>query len=423
MIAVALASGCRVGFEPLAGDGALADDAGAAPPPTVTLRIEPLGSGAGVVHLDGGPACALPCTTTLTIATPHVVTASAAPGAWFEGWAGAGCGGRGACALEVSADVTLIARFQPEPNRVFVSSVPTTGALGGLAGADAFCQGLATAAGLTGTFEALLHDGASTGMARLAGGRGFIGIDGAVVFDLPGDRVRAPIHVDETGAPRVATRYWAPTDSTTSNRCAGWTSASASDVGRVQDTDRGHAYESGGGEVSCDTPSHLLCAQHERIVPVAPTPTPGRLAFVTSSAFTPGGGRAAADALCASEAATAGWTGAVVAFLSTSTEAGTARLPVGLPWVRPDGQVLAPTIAELTAAFTAAPVQTAAGADLQYGTILLGDAAPGTLTSTCQDWASTGGVAMVSMGATWVTSQTTANVACSTPFAVLCLAP
>ena len=264
-LALTLRAGCRIGFEPSTGDGALgdgapADDGGDAAAPEVTRRIEAVGGGTGAVSLDGGPACALPCTATLTAAAAHVVTATAEAGAWFEGWVGAGCGGRDACALALSADVTLTARFQPEPNRVFVSSVSTTGALGGLAGADAFCQGLATAAGLTGAFEALLHDGVTPGMDRLVGGRGFIGIDGAPIFDLPFDRVLAPIRVDETGAVRLGIPYWGPNDGTSSNRCAGWTSAQATDAARVQDTFRGFNHNSGGGDATCDVPAHLLCA-------------------------------------------------------------------------------------------------------------------------------------------------------------------
>jgi len=44
------------------------------------------------------------------------------------------------------------------PKKVFVSSQTYVGNLGGVAGADSLCQGLATAAGLTGTFKAFLSD-------------------------------------------------------------------------------------------------------------------------------------------------------------------------------------------------------------------------------------------------------------------------
>ena len=155
-------------------------------------------------------------------------------------------------------------------------------------------------------------------------------------------------------------------------------------------------------------------------MPIAPTPTPGRLAFVADG-FTPGGGRAAADARCVSAAAGAGRAGAFVAFLSTSTEAGTARLPVGPPWVRPDGQVLAPTTAALLDGLSAAPVQTAAGANLLGLSILLGEATPATLATTCQDWTSALGSAELWAAWTWTTNRDRGFRTCSGASALLCL--
>jgi hypothetical protein len=52
------------------------------------------------------------------------------------------------------------------PCRVFVTSTTTTGAMGGLTGADAKCQGHAEAAGLTGTYKAWLSDSASSPSTR-----------------------------------------------------------------------------------------------------------------------------------------------------------------------------------------------------------------------------------------------------------------
>ena len=50
---------------------------------------------------------------------------------------------------------------------IFVTSVTYTGNLGGLSGADAKCQGLATAAGLPGTYKAWLSDEATSASSRL----------------------------------------------------------------------------------------------------------------------------------------------------------------------------------------------------------------------------------------------------------------
>ena len=64
------------------------------------------------------------------------------------------------CALPQAAGEALsVTLTEPAtPKTVFVSSQTYDGNLGGLAGADAKCQGLADAAGLKGTFKALLLD-------------------------------------------------------------------------------------------------------------------------------------------------------------------------------------------------------------------------------------------------------------------------
>jgi hypothetical protein len=53
---------------------------------------------------------------------------------------------------------------------VFVASQVYTGNLGGLSGADAKCQGLANAAGVTGTFKAWLSDRMTAASSRLSHG-------------------------------------------------------------------------------------------------------------------------------------------------------------------------------------------------------------------------------------------------------------
>jgi hypothetical protein len=72
------------------------------------------------------------------------------------------------------------------------------------------------------------------------------------------------------------------------------------------------------------------------------------VAFVTAVAMPGGfGGLAAADALCNSEAASAGLPGTFVAFLSTATQPAPARLAGSRGWVRPDGEPLIDQPADL----------------------------------------------------------------------------
>ena len=66
--------------------------------------------------------------------------------------------------------------------RIFVSSAVYSGALGGLSGADAKCQTLASAAALCGTFKAWLSDGTADAAARLTHATGnYVLANGQVV--------------------------------------------------------------------------------------------------------------------------------------------------------------------------------------------------------------------------------------------------
>src|SRR5262249_36195496 len=89
----------------------------------------------------------------------------------------------------------------------------------------------------------------------------------------------------------------------------------------------------------CASPAHLYCFRTDTTAAVAPVPVPGRRIFVSSAAFTPGGGIAAADVQCQNDAKNAGITNfsAFFALLSTSGASAVSRLnPAGPPWKRPD---------------------------------------------------------------------------------------
>jgi hypothetical protein len=87
---------------------------------------------------------------------------------------------------------------------VFVSSQLYDGNLGGLVGADAKCQSLASAAGLVGTFKAWLSDTNTSAASRLTQHSGpYQRVDGVVVADswsdLTDGALKAPIRKDEKG--------------------------------------------------------------------------------------------------------------------------------------------------------------------------------------------------------------------------------
>src|SRR5207244_775845 len=89
---------------------------------------------------------------------------------------------------------------------------------------------------------------------------------------------------------------------------------------------------------SCAATFHLYCFGVDYNSPVTVTPTPGRIAFLSSKQVDPSKGMASADALCQSEATGAGLSGSYLALLSTSSASAVSRFSAtGGTWVRPDG--------------------------------------------------------------------------------------
>jgi len=123
----------------------------------------------------------------------------------------------------------------PPEKLVFVSSSMTNGAIGGLAAADAICQGLADTEGLPGTYMAWLGDSTGSPSTRFT--------QSAVPYVLPSGiqiaddwadlidgSLDASINEDETGAGSGGLIWTGVTeDGTTSptNTCTDWTSTAA----------------------------------------------------------------------------------------------------------------------------------------------------------------------------------------------------
>jgi hypothetical protein len=229
------------------------------------------------------------------------------------------------------------------PNRVFVSSTKMTGDLGGRSGADATCQGLADSVGLTGEFGALLWDGLSPPSTNLAGARGWVTTTGVPVADLATDfdqpaSTLNPIAYDESGI-RVDDLVWIGQSSAD---CGGWASPGSAAIGGITRTWSTLGWYQA-VSLPCTSPTRMMCAERDRVVPVAPIATTGRIAFVTTGTFTPGGGLAAADQMCANEASAAGLPGTYLAWLGSSAGGPETRFGPGEPWRRVDGVRLAET--------------------------------------------------------------------------------
>jgi hypothetical protein len=120
-------------------------------------------------------------------------------------------------------------------------------------------------------------------------------------------------------------------------------------------------------------------------------PVPGRIAFVSVGQILPNAGRAAADALCQTEAVGAGLPGSFRALLATSTASAGSLLDTSMgPWVRVDGVPLADTAA---AVVSGSPLRTriVLGADgsQPWGNLVwTGGPEIGSAGLTCMDWSS-----------------------------------
>jgi hypothetical protein len=159
---------------------------------------------------------------------------------------------------------------------------------------------------------------------------------------------------------------------------------------------------------------------------VSPVVTAGRLIFVTNTGLLPGGGRAAADALC--EASKPAGAGPVRALLAGTAVAAAAVLDPTAAYVRPDGQAVG-TGADLAGSsiLSSGVWQRGNGA---YATVLervftgaLTLNLTGTSAETCSDWtATTGTAARVGVATTagfeW---WKYANDSCAQPRPIYCV--
>ena len=194
-------------------------------------------------------------------------------------------------------------------NFAFVTEQRFTGALGGVAGADARCQSEAAAAGLVGDFVAMIRStDRPNPAALLAGSRGWVMRDGKWVADLPEQIVDGaffhPVYAYANGT-RVDTaddgfRVWTGDNG---ENCANWTSETGTgdqhwipQWRRLSD-----------GELDCAFTWRLFCFERGHNLAFVAPPITQPLIFVSQGLWAPSSmGVASADALCESEALAAG---------------------------------------------------------------------------------------------------------------------
>lgn len=384
---------------------------GGAGGPTALLTVSTSGTGRGLVVSDPeGLACDASCEAAFEPGSVVTLTAEALPGSRFIGFSGV-CSGL-SCTVQLDADAAVMAEFEAlptdPPNVAFVTSTTTTGDMGGLAGADQLCAERALAAGLPGTFIAWLSSSAEDAIDRLAGAGGWLRTDGKPFANDPRGPIYYPLRLDEFG-----NDLWTGSALTGTNAsgtvspgqtCQDWTApAGSAATGAFHTTTVSWTTYYGGD--TCVYPTHIYCFGTDAYTDVTPSSSSGRLAFLSTGTWSPGGGVATADALCQSEANGAGEAGVFRALLATSTASAMSRFSTsGQTWVRPDGVEIVAMPAALfppgDGAILDAPINlTLAG---EYATayefVWTGIGAfydgrsmqtPGTPETTCDDWQST----------------------------------
>lgn len=152
--------------------------------------------------------------------------------------------------------------------RAFVTSMTYPGfSIGGLTGGDALCSARAVAAGLGGTWRAILSDGSTDAADRIPVTRPIVNMSGATIATSSGDlwdtSLGAPIRYDEFGADVGADYAWTGTHEqgwALSDRCGDWASASGTGrLGATNATDDTWAYSY--SDRGCSQAARLYCVE------------------------------------------------------------------------------------------------------------------------------------------------------------------
>lgn len=339
---------------------------------------------------------------------------------------------------------TPTATPSPVFNIAFVTSATLSGNLGGLAGADAECASLASAASLpAGTYKAWLSTSTVNASSRLGSARGFVRPDGKPfadrVSDITAGTIYNPLSLDESGEDIGFQNIWTGTadDGTaTTETCSDWTDGSNNSFGEEGSPTGGPgAWSDRGGAGGCASPEPFYCFDTSHVTPLTIASTTGRLAFISASSFDTALGISGADSVCQDDATAAGLANPThfLALLATSTATPASRFDLSAmstPYVRPDGIKIAdaPTIAagtELNSGIWQHADGSYAG---EFSSAAwTGSSSPssvGTLATTCQDWSTLNGVNLGSEGEGNDTSlwwETGGSVSCGAGLPVYCL--
>jgi len=335
----------------------------------------------------------------------------------------------------------------PQFNRVFVTSTLQKGDLGGLANADAICAARATAASLPGTYVAWLSTSAVNATTRLGSARGFVRVDGKpfanTVADIVANKIWNPIRLTESGVDVAAGVLPGTSTLTVFTGTQGdgtFASGFTCDDFTLTTGSARRGEVAGGPETwtarqnsNCSTSRRLYCFQIDHSAnDLVPAPATGKIAFVSTKNFVPGGGIGDADARCATDAAAAALPGTYKALLATTGATAASRFTLASLYVRPDGTPIAAGSTIAVAGLLDSGIWQRADSsyvgssgDLVY-TGAQTPSALGTLTSTCSNWTSTvtpGAVIGADTFAdpTWWNLSSANPPSCAQTIAVYCL--
>jgi hypothetical protein len=411
----------------------------------VALTVNFKGIGTQSASISSSPAgisCSGVCSPSaqFNIGTSVTLTVTQAAGAMIA-WSN-GCTGT-TCKVTMNAATTLSV-MSTNQNVVFVTSQQHSGYFGGVAGANAFCNQVAAAGGVPGHFAAFLGTSTTTAFANLGTtARGWIRPDGLPFTDTVAGFQNYvmwyPATLNEAGTAVSSLFYTGSLINTLT--CGDWPATPPPDAGSGSLGSGGQGSEGnyffGIDGISCAGAS-VVCFGTDLTAAVSVSPVSGRHVFATRSPFTPGGGLAAADSLCQSEAQTAGLANPTrfLAALPTTTASVSSRFNLGgATWVRADGVQVASSPMNFMAGTLIAPPSTDAKGTTQQFEAFLGSSSgltgpAASVAENCSNWTTASATAnAILFEPIWggpafpsaFTEFSSAQLPCSTSSPIMCL--